>query len=184
MARPRLPETESGEPAEFRSWIRGLRFSGFSIIMIGILALGVFIISPSMSIYLNQKQEIAALEASVQQKKQALDQANTEKDRWQDPAYVRSEARNRLFYMMPGENQLVVINDVGVPETQAAPASVGLQQTKVDWVKTMAFSLLSAGTTSAGSSALAPAPTEPAPAPAPVPGGEAPATTPEGTDNQ
>ncbi|WGD38237.1 septum formation initiator family protein [Lysinibacter sp. HNR] len=144
------------ESAELGSWVKGLRFSGFSIIMIGLLVLGAFIISPSLSIYLNQRQEIAALEISVQQKQEALDNANAEKERWQDPAYVRAEARNRLFYMMPGENQLVIIDDVEIPAAQAAPASANLQQTETNWARALGYSIISAGITQGDAASLAP----------------------------
>ncbi|MFC4223171.1 FtsB family cell division protein [Lysinibacter cavernae] len=170
----------ASDDGDFRSWFKGLHFSGFSIIMIGLLALGVFVVSPSLTVYLDQRQQIAALEASVAQKEALLKSATDEEARWQDPAYVRSEARNRLFYVMPGENQLVVINDVEVREQDRVKATVDLQRTETDWVKSLAYSLLTAGTTNDDATTLDPASPDPAQTPQ-APQDQAPADTPEGT---
>ena len=44
-----------------------------------------------------------------------------EKQRWQDPAYVRAQARERFGYLMPGEKSYVVLDKDGKPiESQAS----------------------------------------------------------------
>ena len=48
--------------------------------------------------------------------------------KWQDPEYVRGQARARLFYVMPGETPLIILmdpegaaRDAGQPPPDAAP---------------------------------------------------------------
>ncbi|WP_170206055.1 FtsB family cell division protein [Klugiella xanthotipulae] len=148
---PRRSRAEAAPPAEsaseLRSWFRGLRFSGFSIIMMGLLALGIVILSPSLSVYLDQRQQITELQESVRLKQEALDNATDEQKRWQDPSFVRSEARNRLFYVMRGETQLVVIDDVQIPANTGPVATPELRRTETDWVEALAYSVLASGTT-------------------------------------
>jgi hypothetical protein len=37
-----------------------------------------------------------------------------ERDRWQDPVYIRSQARDRLYYVLPGEVSYLVMNSEGM----------------------------------------------------------------------
>jgi hypothetical protein len=34
-----------------------------------------------------------------------------ERDRWQDPIYIRAQARNRLYYVLPGEVSYLVMDN-------------------------------------------------------------------------
>ena len=160
-------------------WLRGLRFPGFSIILGGVLVIGVAVIAPTLSAVIQQRQQIAALQASVAQTRAEIDAGNAELARWKDPAYVRSQARDRLFYVMPGETQLLTIDDIVLPAGTTAPASDTISQAQGDWLSAVTGSILIAGTTSvpapassagdpAAGPAQTPAPTTPA-ATAPAP---------------
>ena len=37
-----------------------------------------------------------------------------ERDRWQDPVYIRSQARDRLYYVLPGEVSYLVMDAEGM----------------------------------------------------------------------
>jgi hypothetical protein len=37
-----------------------------------------------------------------------------ERDRWQDPVYIRSQARDRLYYVLPGEVSYLVMDTEGL----------------------------------------------------------------------
>ena len=67
-------------------------------------------------------------------------------DRWQDPAYVRAQARSRLHYVMPHEIGYIVLeaDDVAAVTT----VNTTMNGTKTAWYTTMWNSLEDAGKTS------------------------------------
>lgn len=134
-------------PAEISAWARSLNFSSFSIIMVLLLVLGVLILSPGISTLIDQRRQIAELEASVKQHSEAVDEIDAERDRWKDPAYVRAEARDRLFFVMPGETQMSVIDDMVVAEPVHREASAKLTAVKHNWLRALATSVVTSGVT-------------------------------------
>jgi hypothetical protein len=43
-----------------------------------------------------------------------------ERDRWQDPVYIRSQARDRLYYVLPGEVSYLVMDAEGMDFTDTS----------------------------------------------------------------
>ena len=66
---PREREGRSPSPgraAAARSgWLSGIRFSGFSLIMMGVLVLAVVVLAPTIAAFAQQRQQIAELRAAV-----------------------------------------------------------------------------------------------------------------------
>lgn len=54
------------------------------------------------------------MEQSIQTAKDAVVDMQAERDRWQDPAYIRSQARDRLYYVLPGEVSYLVMDSDGL----------------------------------------------------------------------
>lgn len=54
--------------------------------------------------YIAQRSDIADQRREAQQAKKKVEQLREEKARWQDPEYVRTQARKQLHYVMPGED--------------------------------------------------------------------------------
>jgi cell division protein FtsB len=54
--------------------------------------------------YIAQRSDIADQRREAQQAKQKVEQLREQKARWQDPEYVRTQAREQLHYVMPGED--------------------------------------------------------------------------------
>ncbi|MBN9613771.1 MAG: septum formation initiator family protein [Actinobacteria bacterium] len=131
-------------------WVSSLRFSGFTILIVALVVLGALVVSPTLSTYVQQQREIAELRASVKLHREAVAQIDAERLKWQDPTYVRAQARGRLFYVMPGETQLSVIDDVIVPPESDEHTSDRLTTISLNWAHALVASTLSAGTTSAG----------------------------------
>ncbi|MBM9504982.1 FtsB family cell division protein [Actinacidiphila acididurans] len=67
-----------------------------------VCALVVALAYPMRS-YVAQRSDIADQRRAAQQAKQKVEQLRREKARWQDPDYVRTQARLQLHYVMPGE---------------------------------------------------------------------------------
>ena len=148
-------------------WVASLRFSAYTLITVALLVLGVVIVSPTLSTYVQQQRELAELRESVQLHRDAVATADEERLKWQDPAYVRSQARGRLFYVMPGEFQLNVIDDVVIPPERTEETRDELTRIERSWVESLVASVLVAGTTTADPPAPEPpaAPADPAATP-------------------
>jgi cell division protein FtsB len=82
-------------------------------------------IAPPAQRYFTQRAQINAVEAEISNRKTRLAEAEIELQKWRDPNYVKSQARERLHFVLPGERQYIVL---GV-ETEAS--SVQKQKTPV-----------------------------------------------------
>jgi cell division protein FtsB len=70
-------------------------------------ALALFL-APPIKNYFTQRAQISALKAQLSSDYVALEEARKELTLWQDPNYIKSQARERLHFVMPGERQYIV----------------------------------------------------------------------------
>lgn len=70
--------------------------------------------------YLAQRGDIRDLQEQVGEQRTRVEALEKAKARWQDPAYVEAQARERLRYVMPGETAYVVL------EADEAPPQDGV----------------------------------------------------------
>lgn len=131
------------------TWLGNIRLSGFSVIIIALTVMGVLILAPNLRILVEQRQQIAQLQETQKQKKQELSQLEAQRARWDDPAYVRAQARDRLYFVMPGEISYLVLNDANVEDIKREKISTRVQSTNTDWVAGLLGSLLVAGLSTA-----------------------------------
>lgn len=173
----RVPVALSG-PTPTGRWLRGIQFSGFSLVVMGLLILAVVILAPTVQALVAQQQQIADQQKTVNALSRQVTGLTEQRARWNDPSYLRAQARDRLYYVMPGEVSYLVIDD-RPPAAQStnAPVSSRLQKTESDWVGSLFASFVGAGLTNATPAQLSgqsgtvpsPAPATP-PATAPTPG--------------
>lgn len=90
------------------------------VLFIVLFAVAVTLAPPTQH-YFAQRAQISALESSVDSNRKKLEEARAELERWRDPEYIRSQARNRLHFVLPGERQYIILG-VG---TQAGDVSEG-----------------------------------------------------------
>lgn len=134
---------------EVGDWIASLRFSVFTVLSVVLLVAGALIVTPTLSTYVQQQREIAELRQSVALHREQVAQIDAERLKWQDPAYVRTQARGRLFFVMPGETQLSVISDVVIPPESSEETRSELTQIERNWARELGVSTLLAGLTDA-----------------------------------
>ncbi len=79
------------------------------ILFIVLFAVAVTLAPPAQH-YFAQRAQISALEASVESNRKSLQEARAELERWKNPDYIRSQARQRLHFVLPGERQYIVLN--------------------------------------------------------------------------
>lgn len=168
MPKPRTQRVAASfeEPTQTGRWLRGLHFSAFSLVMMGAVVLAVVILAPSLQAFLAQRQEIADQQKTVEQLSAQVDTLKEQRARWNDPSYIRAQARDRLYYVMPGEVSYLVIDDrPPTAKEDHALVSSKLQKTKTDWVGSLFGSLMGAGLTDATPAQLGTTPTPPSTAP-------------------
>jgi len=137
-----------GRRVDVREWLGGIRLSGFMIIMFGLVVLAVLVLAPTIGTYVDQRQRIAALEHQVQLTQAEIADLQAQQQRWNDPAFIRTQARERLYYTQPGEIIYLVDNDLSEaqqPREQDA-VSDDVEQTRTDWMAQLVRSLVAAGT--------------------------------------
>jgi hypothetical protein len=64
-----------------------------------------------LRVYLAQKSQIAQLESDQAAQRRLIAAKSQELQKWQDPEYLRAQAREKLFYVRPGETPLLVLYD-------------------------------------------------------------------------
>ncbi|WP_439592206.1 FtsB family cell division protein [Microbacterium sp.] len=147
---PRARRTSQRAPRrrlDVREWLGGIRLSGFMVIMMGLVVLAAFVLVPTIGTYLGQRQQIAALEQAVELSKEDVAALEAERERWKDPAFLTTQARERLYYVKPGEVVYLVDNDLpieDIPQEQAA-VSDDVEQTQTDWMSQFVRSVTEAG---------------------------------------
>lgn len=132
---------------DVREWASGIRLSGFMVIMLSLVVLGAWVLVPTLGTYIDQRQKIAALEESVRVSADQIEALEQEQQRWEDPAYITTQARERLYYVKPGEVVYLVDNDLdpaSLPQEQG-PVSDELEETEADWMQQLLRTVAGAG---------------------------------------
>ena len=128
-------------------WAGGIRLSAFAVIMLSLVVLGAWVLVPTLGVYLDQRQKIAALEQAVAVSEAEIVDLQRERERWQDPVYITTQARERLYYVRPGETVYLVDNDLDPSDLPQPyePVSDEIQVREADWMPQLLRSLTSAG---------------------------------------
>jgi len=98
---------------------RGPRLTGRATVLVLVLSLLAISYASSLRAYLDQRDHIGDLKGQIALREARIDDLEREKRRWEDPAYVRQQARD-LNFVMPGETAYVVLGKDGKPlDTEA-----------------------------------------------------------------
>ena len=112
------------------------RLTGRAAVLVLVMAVLTVSYASSLRAYLQQRSHINDLKSQIALHEANIDTLESEKDRWEDPAYVEQQARQRLGYVMPGEKTYLVLGEDGEPlEPQAElqdPTTV-LDSTPTPW---------------------------------------------------
>jgi len=73
-------------------------------------------IAPPVKNYFTQRAQISAVKAQLSADNSALQKAREELLLWQDPEYIKSQARERLHFVLPGERQYIVTDGENNPQ--------------------------------------------------------------------
>ena len=97
---------------------RGLNFNtrrgqSRALTLATILFLMALTIAPPIKHYFTQRAQISALKSQVESNNAALEQARKDLLLWRDPEFIKSQARERLHFILPGERQYIVTDSEG-----------------------------------------------------------------------
>ena len=79
----------------------------------------------SLRIYFAQSHEVASTRAEIADRQAKIAELQTELDRWNDPAFVKLQARTRLGWVVPGEIGFTVVDADGKPLGGGSELSTG-----------------------------------------------------------
>ena len=96
------------------------RLTGRAAVLVLVVAVLTVSYASSLRAYLEQRGHINDLKTQIAEHEANIDTLESEKDRWEDPAYVAKQARERLGYVMPGEKTYLVLGEDGKPLEPAA----------------------------------------------------------------
>ena len=94
-----------------------------SLVFAGVVALAIALVLPSIRVYLGQQEELAQLRAERDAAQGEVDDLTAQIARWNDPAYVVAQARERLAYVLPGETPFRVIDPEFVTDSAEGSAA-------------------------------------------------------------
>ncbi len=117
---------------------KSLRLNSTWVSVIAIVVIGGFLISPDVEAFLNQRRQIAEMEESIRLAQEQVEQMQAERDRWQDPVYIRSQARDRLYYVLPGEVSYLVMDARGMDfsDTSGTVGAILAERRSADEIST------------------------------------------------
>mgnify|MGYP002654604714 CR=1 FL=1 len=87
---------------------RRRRTSNRVLALSAILFILALTIAPPVKHYFTQRAQISALKSQLSADNLALQKAREELLLWQDPEYIKTQARERLHFVLPGERQYIV----------------------------------------------------------------------------
>lgn len=108
-------QSGEGRSTNVPRWRHGLRITQRAIILGVVLVVLLVSYATTLRVYLNQQFQIAKARQQVAEHEQAIRDLEDEIERWQDPAYVQIQARERLGWVVPGETGFRVIGPDGAP---------------------------------------------------------------------
>ena len=116
------------------------------VLFIVLFAVAVTLAPPTQH-YFAQRAQISALESSVDSNRKKLEEARAELERWRDPEYIRSQARNRLHFVLPGERQYIILG-VGTQAGDVSEAAAPINEDfplGIPWYSRIISSITSVG---------------------------------------
>lgn len=113
------------------------RLTGRALLFGVIVAFLAVSFASSMRAYVEQRDHIRQLKSEIASSEATIADLERERRRWDDPAYVKAQARATLGYLMPGETGYQVLDENGDPLDPEAdlhdPAEVGTPEAETAW---------------------------------------------------
>ncbi len=113
-----------------------------------VLLMAFVLVYPTFSSYVRQQSALSELRAQVAAAQSRNDDLEADVKRWDDPAYVVAQARERLSFVLPGETPYRVVDPQTVPDATVTKGSAAADPdagTTRPWYTTVWGSVRTAG---------------------------------------
>ncbi|WP_345635580.1 FtsB family cell division protein, partial [Rugosimonospora acidiphila] len=97
------------------------RLTGRATVLVLVLGALLLAYAYPVRIYLNQQAQIASLEASQAAQRRHIDELTDDTQKWKDPTYIQTQARERLQMAMPGDTVYIVSRSGSTTPTSTDP---------------------------------------------------------------
>ncbi|KHL02228.1 FtsB family cell division protein [Sinomonas humi] len=115
-------------------------FSGRILALALVLVAVTIMLAPTIRVFFSQRAEIHSIQADIAAKQTDQTNLKDEISRWQDPAYVQQQARDRINMVMPGETSYWVFGDAGTSSSSGSATSAatsGSSPSDVPWTQSL-----------------------------------------------
>lgn len=110
-----MPDVEVAPVVNPAAAARRSSLTARAIALVVVLLILTISYASSLRIYFAQAHEIAATTAEISERQREIADLQSELARWDDPAYVKTQARERLGWVVPGETGFKVVGADGKP---------------------------------------------------------------------
>ena len=135
------------------------RLNSYTLALLAVILVGIFTLAPSFQIWYEQQRAISDYRMLVEQARQNLEGMQQERLRWDDEVYIRAQARDRLYFVMPGEVSFLVMDAEGIDisdtsgtvgamlaeQRERSGFSLEVLASETNWVEALLESTLRAG---------------------------------------
>ncbi|MFC7403109.1 septum formation initiator family protein [Citricoccus sp. GCM10030269] len=122
-------------------------FTGRSIAFLIVLFVAATLLAPTLRVFLDQQAELRTVREDIAAEQQLQKELTGEIARWDDPAYIQQQARERFNLVMPGERTYMVVGgDETVEDPVPPPASPSEVNQDLPWADALWDSVVRAGT--------------------------------------
>ncbi|WP_461189489.1 FtsB family cell division protein [Arthrobacter sp. Z4-13] len=135
------------ETAEDQQPVPAKAFSGRMLALAVVMIAITIMLAPTVKIFFDKRAEIAALNADIAAREAEGDSLRQQVSRWQDPNYVKQQARDRINMVMPGETGYWVFgSDLPAEESSSQTGAAAQDPADLPWVDSLWESITRAAT--------------------------------------
>ncbi len=134
-----VSRTAAGNADESLDPVPAKAFSG-RLLALGVVMIAITILlAPTVKIFLDKRAEIAALQADIAAKQTKQEDLRRQVSRWQDPNFVKQQARDRINMVMPGETGYWVFgSDLPAAQSSGTAGATSAQDpANLPWVDSL-----------------------------------------------
>ena len=122
-------------------------FSGRMLALAVVMIAITIMLAPTVKIFFDKRAELAALSADIAARQAEQDGLRQQISRWQDPNYVKQQARDRINMVMPGESGYWVFgSDLPAGTSSSQTATAAQDPADLPWVDSLWESIRRAAT--------------------------------------
>lgn len=122
-------------PVSPRRLVPERTFSGRMIVLTVVTLVVISFLVPTVRTYLHQRAEVAELSEQITAEEERQAELYSTLQRWDDPEFVRQQARERINLVMPGERRYHIMGDLGEAEVENVADEVSEDET--EWTESL-----------------------------------------------